>query len=337
MNKHAFGIAALFVATTGCGLSGLFARGASRVDLLGSQLIAGQSIGAVLTVGRLGTALVLFLVLAVATGKLCVFRVARPPIAVVAGGIMLGLALTLYQVAALLTSLANAVFLIYTGPLFCIMLACLLRHERLSVAQCFSVALVFAGMLLVSGIVDISQTGLSVGSFGSSGGQGTSVQGNILGLLAGIFYGGSLYCNGCDKDLDPIVRGSWNFLFALAGSALLALVLVGVWPLGTVNLQPVNVSYGIALCVVCGAVGCGALLVSARHLPTIEYTTLAYWECVVAAAASVIVFCEPLTMPLIIGGILIVVGGVAPVMLPHIMVMLPKTGKPSGAASAQGE
>ena len=279
----------------------------------------------------------LFIVLAVAMGKWQVVRATRPPITVVAGGIMLGLALALYQVAALLTSLANAVFLIYTGPLFCIMLARLLRHERLSVAQCLSVALVFAGMLLVSGVVSISQTGLSFGSFGFAGEHGTSVQGNVLGLLAGVFYGGSLYCNGCDKDLDPVVRGSWNFLFALAGSALLTLVLVGVWPLGEVGLQPVNVAYGIALCIVCGAVGCGVLLVSARYLPTIEYTTLAYWECVVAAAASVIVFHEPLTALLVIGGVLIVVGGVAPAMLPQVAAMLPETGRQSRAASARGE
>lgn len=328
MSKHAFGIVALFVATTGCGLSGLLARGASRVDLLGSELIAGQSIGAVLTVGRLGTALALFVVLAIAAGKWRTVCAMRPPLAVIAGGVMLGLALTLYQLAALLTSLANAVFLIYTGLLFCILLACVLRHERLSLPQCLCIVLVFAGMLLVSGIVGVSGGGLSLGVAGFVSTQETAIQGNILGLLAGAFYGGSLYCNGCDKDLDPVVRGSWNFLFALTGSALLTVVLVAIWPLGTVDLQPVNAAYAAGLCVVCGAIGCGALLVSARYLPTIEYTTLAYWECVVAAAASVLVFHEPLTVSVAVGGVLVMAGGVAPVLLPRVVNMLPKRRSP---------
>lgn len=337
MSKHAFGVVALLVATTGCGLSGLLARGASRVDLLGSELIAGQSIGAVLTVGRLGTALALFLALVAIMGKRHLLRATRPPVAVIAGGVMLGLALSLYQVAALLTSLANAVFLIYTGPLFCIVLVCLLRRERLSCAQGLCIALVFAGMLLVSGVVGISDRGLLIGVAGLTNASDTSVQGNALGLLAGALYGGSLYCNSCHKELDPVVRGSWNFLFACAGSFLLTLVLCAVWPLGAVNLQPVNVAYGLGLCIVCGAVGCGALLVSARYLPTIEYTTLAYWECVVAAAASVIVFHEPLNASVIVGGIFVVAGGVAPVLFPHIMALLLKPKKASRTPSVQGE
>jgi drug/metabolite transporter (DMT)-like permease len=316
MNRRR-GLTALLVATTGMGLSGLLTRGATRVSFFGTQLVAGQSIGAFMTVGRMACGLVLFAALLALTGKLGMLRRTRVTPSIVLGGLFVGVALACYLVATLLTSLANAVFMIYTGPLFCTILARVFRRERISASQWVCLALVFVGMLFTSGIVTFGTGGLElVMTFGASTPEFPKKGlGDALGLLSGIFYGVSLFMNGYRKDCDTCVRGFWNFLFATAGSLAVALLMAQVWPLGAVEMQPVNWAFACVLWLVCGPLGLGLLLVAGRNLPAVEYSTVAYWECVVCLAASVLVYGEALSAPTILGGALILIGGFMPAVM----------------------
>lgn len=308
------GVATLLVATTGMGLSGLLNRGATRVDLFGGQLVAGESIGAFMTVGRMGMGLALFVALLVLTRRTGLFRRTRVTPSIVLGGLAVGVSFAFYMVSALLTSLANAVFLIYTGPLFCTLLARAFRKEPISRFQGLCLAAVFAGMLLTSGIVSAGPGGVSVGiALGAATPEFSQKGlGDALGLLSGVFYGLSLFFNGYRKDCDSVVRGVWNFLFATAGSLVVACAMCGAWPLGEVAMAPANWGFALALWVICGPVGLGCLLVAGRNLPAVEYSTIAYWECVVSLLASVLVFHEPLTTGTVVGGALIMLGGALP-------------------------
>ncbi|MCI8469637.1 MAG: EamA family transporter [Eggerthellaceae bacterium] len=314
MNRR-LGVAAVLVATTGMGLSGLLTRGATRVDFFGSELVGGESIGAFMTVGRMVMGLALFLVLLLATRKAGLFRRTRLTPAIALGGLLSGISFAFYMVAALLTTLANAVFLIYTGPLFCTVLARVFRKEPISRFQGACLAAVFAGMLLTSGLVGFDETGLVLGA-GAAATDAYPHQalGNALGLLSGVFYGVSLFCNGYRKDCDSTVRGVWNFLFATVGSLAVAVAMTGAWPLGDVALSPVNGAFAVALWVICGPVGMGFLLVAGRNLPAVEYATISYWECVVSLAASALVFAEPLSAATLAGGALIIAGGALPAL-----------------------
>ncbi|WP_206214817.1 MULTISPECIES: DMT family transporter [unclassified Adlercreutzia] len=308
------GVIALLVATTGMGLSGLLNRGSTRVDFFGGELVAGESIGAFMTVGRMGMGLVLFAILLVLTHKTALFRRTRISPAIVLGGLSVGVSFAFYLVSALLTSLANAVFLIYTGPLFCTLLARAFRKEPISRFQGLCLGAVFAGMLLTSGVVSVGSGGVSVGfSLGASTPEFPQKGlGDALGLLSGVFYGLSLFFNGYRKDCDSTVRGVWNFLFATVGSLAVACAMCAAWPLGEVAMTPANWGFALALWIICGPVGLGFLLVAGRNLPAVEYSTISYWECVVSLLTSVLVFHEAMTAGTVIGGALIMLGGALP-------------------------
>lgn len=313
MNKK-LGVVSVLIATTGMGLSGLLNRGATRVDLFGSALVAGESIGAFMTVGRMAVALVSFVLLLVFTRKVGLFRRTHLTPSIVLGGLSVGVSFAFYMVSALLTSLANAVFLIYTGPLFCTLLARVFRREPINRFQGLCLLAVFAGMLLTSGIVSVGEGGVTLGlSFAAATPEFPQKGlGDALGLLSGVFYGLSLFFNGYRKDCDSVVRGVWNFLFATIGSLAIACAMCGVWPLGEVAMSGANWGFAVALWVICGPVGLGFLLVAGRNLPAVEYSTIAYWECVVSLFASVLVFNEAMTPGTMAGGALIILGGALP-------------------------
>jgi drug/metabolite transporter (DMT)-like permease len=250
-----------------------------------------------------------------------------------AGGLLVGAALACYMVATLLTSLADAVFLIYTGPLFCTILARIFRHEKISAAQAACLVAVFVGMLCTSGIIEGAAASLfsnGDGGFGAAsasgdagGGMASSsadaypnkALGDALGLASGVLYGISLFCNGYRRDCDTVVRGVWNFIFATVGAGAVTAVMMVFWPLGTVDMSATNWVFAVILWIVCGPVGLGLLLVAGKNLSAVEYSTIAYWECVVSVLASVLVFGEALTVSTIIGGVLIIAGGALPAVL----------------------
>lgn len=308
------GVGAILVASSCMGLSGLLNRGATRVDFFGSELIGGESIGAFMTVGRMVAGFLFFVALLLITRKTALFRATRLSPSIVLGGLSVGVSFAFYLVASLLTTLANAVFLIYTGPLFCAILARVFRRELISRFQGVCLGLVLVGMLLTSGIVTIDAEGVRMGQLFASTSAAYPQQGlgDAFGLLSGVFYGLSLFFNGYRKDCDTTVRGVWNFLFATIGAGAVAACMCGVWPVGEVSAQPVNVLFMVLLWVICGPLGMGMLLVAGRNLPAVEYSTIAYWECVVSIIASVVVFQEPLAVGTIMGGVLIITGGALP-------------------------
>jgi drug/metabolite transporter (DMT)-like permease len=313
------GIISLLVSTTGLGLAGLLTRGATRVDFFGNQYVAGQSIGAFMTLGRMLAAFILFTILLFATRKIQLFKQTRLTPSIVLGGVTVGIGLTFYLVATLLTTLADAVFLIYTGPLFCTILARIFRKEKINALQGICLLAVFIGMLFTSEILKISEGGLELAfSFSSTNSDYPQKGlGDIFGLLSGIFYGISLFFNGYRRDCDTTVRGVWNFLFASIASFCVAFTLSYFWPLGEISMQPINWIFAILLWLICGPLGLGLLLVAGKNLPAIEYSTIAYWECIVSICAGVLVFGETLTMPTIIGGALILIGGALPIFIPN--------------------
>ena len=79
------------------------------------------------------------------------------------GGISIGLSLGCYISSTLMTTISNAVFLIYTGPLFCALLARMFRKEKISVLSGIFLSLVFIGMLPTIGIIDYKNGILTFG------------------------------------------------------------------------------------------------------------------------------------------------------------------------------
>ena len=307
MNKK-LGAIAMLLSATGMGLVGTISRGTTA----GLADADKSVIGSFLAFGRMSVGLLGFILILVLTGKAGLFRRTRLSTTVpnthicpvclglpgslpvvnrkaVESAIRIGLSLGCYISSTLMTTISNAVFLIYTGPLFCALLARIFRKEKISVLSGIFLSLVFIGMLLTIGIIDYKNGSLTFGldlSATTSELPQKSL-GDLLGLLSGVFYGLALFFYGYRKDVDSIVRGVWNFFWAACATLVMSIVL-RPWH-GVSTFTATNWMWAVALFLVCGLFALGFLVVAGRNLPAVEYSTISYWECPVAILCGLLV------------------------------------------------
>ena len=323
MNRK-WGTIAMLISATGMGLVPLFSRWGTRTDMFdGLQgLNAGDSVGALMATGRMTMGLIFFTILLFATHKVGVFKRMKVTPAIILGGVMIGLSLACYVTATLLTTVANSVLFIYTGPVICILLARIFRKEPMSVLQWICLVAVIIGTLFGNNIMGFTENGFEI-SFSLEMSTPEYPQkgiGDIFGLLSGVFYGSSMFFNGYRKDADTTARGVWNFLAAALAALSVTLIMnflgtSGVVPSNwalNVHLTPFNWVGAFLLFIFSGAVALGMLLVAGRNLPAADYGCIAYWEVPVALFVGLVVFGEALTVNTIIGGVLIIAGGAIP-------------------------
>lgn len=317
------GVIAMLISATGMGLVPLFSRWATRTNMFDGTmgLNAGDSIGALMAVGRMGMGLVFFVVLLLATHKTGVFKKLKLTPAIALGGLMIGLSLACYVTSTLLTTVSNAVLFIYIGPVICVLCARIFRKEPMGWLQWVCLVAVFIGMMFGNNLMGFGPNGffvdfnlqMSTPEFPQKG------IGDLFGLASGVFYGLSMFFNGYRKDADTTARGVWNFAFATAGALIVTIILNSLgaqpgmenWALN-VQFTPFNWVGAVLLWIICGPLALGFLLVAGRNLPAADYGTIAYWEVPVAIFTGLVVFGEALTINTIIGGILIIAGGAVP-------------------------
>ena len=284
MNKK-LGAIAMLLSATGMGLVGTISRGTTA----GLADADKSVIGSFLAFGRMNVGLLGFILILVLTGKAGLFRRTRLSTTVILGGISIGLSLGCYISSTLMTTISNTVFLIYTGPLFCALLARMFRKEKISVLSGIFLSLVFIGMLLTIGIIDYKNGILTFGLDLSATTPELPQKslGDLLGLLSGVFYGLALFFYGYRKDVDSIVRGVWNFFWAACATLVMSIVL-RPWH-GVSTFTATNWMWAVALFLVCGLFALGFLVVAGRNLPAVEYSTISYWECPVAILCGLLV------------------------------------------------
>ena len=323
--KLGFGTIAMLISATGMGLVPLFSRWATRTDMFNGAagFNAGDSIGALMAVGRMGMGVLFFLILLVATHKVHVFKKLKLTPAIALGGLMIGMSLACYVTSTLLTTVSNAVLFIYIGPVICVLLARIFRKEPMSILQWVCLGAVFVGMLFGEGLLGFGVGGQAFGfdfnlvpstpEFPMKG------IGDAFGIASGFFYGASMFFNGYRKDADTTARGVWNFIFAVIGAGAITIVLNSFganpgmenWALN-VHFTTFNWIGAVLLWIICGPIALGFLLVAGRNLPAADYGTIAYWEVPVAMFCSLVVFGEPFTINTALGAILIIGGGAIP-------------------------
>ena len=321
--KIGLGTIAMLISATGMGLVPLFSRWATRTDMFDGALglNAGDSIGALMAVGRMSMGVLFFVVIMFATGKVETFKKLKLTPAIALGGLMIGMSLACYVTSTLLTTISYAVLFIYIGPVVCVVLARIFRKEPMSALQWVCLVAVFIGMLFGNNLMGFNESGLfvdfnlvpSTPEFPQKG------LGDAFGLASGFFYGASMFFNGYRKDADTTARGVWNFIFAVLGAGVITVVLNSLganpgmenWALN-IHFTAFNWIGALLLWVICGPVALGFLLVAGRNLPAADYGTIAYWEVPVAIFVGLVVFGEALTVNTILGGILIIGGGAIP-------------------------
>lgn len=236
-------------------------------------------------------------------------------------GIFLGLLSSLYVISTQYTTLANASFLIYTGPIYSTVLASIFLKEPFKASMLGSLAAVILGTLLIVGIVSEKGFGLDL--------DPKYTTGNMIALLSGVAYGLYLFVSRYRTDFDSNVRSFYNFLFAVLTIGTMLAVRWNdlVYAVKDTKGNSISVPWDIAtmplnswLVLIAAALitGFGAfyfLTVASRILLAGELATISYQETIMASILGMVLFSENLTTMQYLGGILIVGGGLSQIYL----------------------
>lgn len=345
--KSGLGTIAMLLSATGMGCVPLFSRWATRTDMFDAAqgLNASDSVGALMACGRMFAGVIAFVVIMLATKKVKTFKELKLTPAIALGGLMIGMSLACYVTSTLMTTVANAVMFIYTGPVICVVLARIFRKEPMGILSWVCLLVVFVGMMFGNGLLGFGVGGQAFGlDFSLVPSTPEFPQkgiGDAFGIASGFFYGSSMFFNGYRKDADTTARGVWNFIFATLGAVivLVAMNIVGMqpgmenWAL-TVNFTAFNWIGAVLLWLVCGPFALGFLLVAGRNLPAADYATIAYWEVPVAIFIGLIIFGEALTINTVLGVVLVVAGGAVPSVKGMIADRKEKQAEEATAATA---
>lgn len=247
--------------------------------------------------------------------------------AMVLSGIFLGLLSGLYVISTQYTTLANASFLIYTGPIYSTILAAIFLKEKINLKGGLCIVAVVVGMLFIVGI--ITPTGLTLDL------DPKWMFGNMIGLLSGVAYGLYLFIGRYRQDCDSNVRSWWNFLFAsitilglmavdslMSGGLKYTVKVNGVqqvdaagqimtadWNIFTMDATSWLV--WIAAALITGFVAFHLLAYATKMLKAGELAAISYQETIMASILGFAMFGEILTPLQLVGGALIIIGGVS--------------------------
>jgi drug/metabolite transporter (DMT)-like permease len=217
----------------------------------------------------------------------------RPPWPVLVFGVLLAVHWSLYFQAIKETSVASAVLVTYSAPIFVSLMAPFILRERVPPATIVALVVSVAGIALIT--------------LAGGGGGGAEVRplGIGLAVLAAITYAFLLVLTKrYAADVEPVTLVCWEAMVAAVVLAPAALI-GGVVPTGA------DLGYLVVLGVVLTG-GVNIVFVAAlRWVPATTAGILAYMEPVSGAILAAVLLGEELTAPIIIGGLAIVAAGVA--------------------------
>ena len=186
------------------------------------------------------------------------------------------------------TTVAAATLCYYMAPILVILLSPLVLREKLTARKCLCACAALLGMVFVSGVLD-------------SGGLG-GLSGALLGLLAAALYASVVLMNKRMRPMPSTDRVSVQLL--TAGIVLLpyALLTGGV---GQASPGARTLALLAVVCVVHTGLAYALYFSSMEHLPAHTLAILSYIDPVVAVLLSALLLHEPLTLPTVLGAVLI--------------------------------
>ncbi len=224
----------------------------------------------------------------------------------VLSGAALSASVIFYIIAIQRTSMSNAVFLLYLGPVFASLAAFLFLKENLTSIDVLSLVLSVLGILFMLKF-----------NFHF---KGIDLYGTICGILAGFTYGMIIFFNRTIKsNVSLNVRSFYQFLF---GSLIVLPFVIKDFDVKTVEN---DILILVAMAFVCGFLGITLMFNAIKRLPAVEYSVLSYLEMFFAVAFGVLIFNDNLELFKIIGGMLIIFSGLMQIFKNDILKKFSKT------------
>ena len=186
-----------------------------------------------------------------------------------------------YFSAITIMPLSTAAILLYTSPIWIMLMSALFFREKLNSIKLIALALAFAGCVLVSGI----------------SGEGLTLTGLLLGLGSGIGYGlYSILGTVALRKYSPYTVTTYTFLFAAAGAWLVCGPADMVSKFNAADNVPGLLLFCVLTGLVTAVVPFLAYTLGLRTVEAGRAGILATVEPLVAALVGIVVFSEPLTL-----------------------------------------
>ena len=207
-----------------------------------------------------------------------------------ASGFCMFITAFLYYAAMEHTTIATAVVLMYASPIYIMIFSVLFLKEKMSALKALALGLMLVGMALVSGIV---------------GGMDFDPIGVVLAISSGVTYAAyNIFVKvGMQKGAEPMST-MW-ICYVMTG---LCAGLCGDLPalVGLTAQNPALLWILIVLLGLCTSTLPHLMYATAlKEIPAGTASTLSLLEPLAAILYAMVFFDEPLTLPLVIGGVLI--------------------------------
>ena len=267
------------------------------VLLLGSEGVFVRNLSTssyTITFARLGLGL-LFLVVFLALKKdLHSLKIPSFSFPMLSSGVCTSLAILCYTNAIKSTTLANAAFLLYLGPLIAVGLAALLLKERFHWFNLGLLVLAFVGFLC-----------LLEGKFSF---QRAESVGYLWGLGSALFYGLYIVLNRkIPMAVPALTRAFYQFFFG-------AVIMVPFIDPLVLNSSAHDWAWLIGIGFFQGFVALTLIIIAVKHLKAIEYGTVSYLEPLVAAGLGLVLYGEHLSPLQLAGAAIILSGGLLQIL-----------------------
>ncbi|MBE7004346.1 MAG: EamA family transporter [Ruminococcaceae bacterium] len=185
-----------------------------------------------------------------------------------------------YFTAISMMSLSTAAILLYTSPIWIMLMSVLFFHEKLTARKVLALLLAFCGCVLVSGV---------------SG--GLTVTGLLVGLCSGIGYGlYSILGTVALRRYSPYAVTTWTFLFAALGSLIISRPADIAAKIAAAPSLPRFLLLCVLTSLVTAVVPFLAYTLGLRSVEASKAGILATIEPMVATLFGVFAFSEPLTL-----------------------------------------
>lgn len=185
-----------------------------------------------------------------------------------------------YFTAITMMSLSTAAILLYTSPIWIMLMSLLLFKEKLTARKLIALFLAFGGCVLVSGI----------------SGEGVSVTGLLVGIGAGIGYAlYSILGTVALRRYSPLTVTTWTFLIAALGSLFISQPADIVATITTAPSPPGLLGFCLLTALVTAIIPFLSYTLGLRSVEASKAGILAMVEPMVATIMGVLVFSERLT------------------------------------------
>lgn len=249
----------------------------------------------IITLARLGIGFLFLIIFLIPRRELPKIKLKNFTFPLIATGTLLALTMLFYMKAINSTSLANAVFLLYLGPLIATAMSVLFLKERFTY---LNIALLF---IAFTGFLFLLEFNISFSILNSNG--------FIWGAGAAICYALYIVINRIiPRNINSMTRSFYQFMFGLF------VMLPFVYNIPNISISINDIYWLTGIAFFQGFLAITLIILAIKNLKAIEYGTISYVEPLVASLIGFVLYNEQLSNLQYIGCLIVFAGGLIQVI-----------------------